>query len=100
MASKNQMEEQFSKLEEACLKFLEAGQVDINENQEEANYLNQPNQDWKYSRKIYGDFLKERKQLKVKIERVTKFNSKQKILEASIVNFRSPAEDVTNLIKE
>ena len=100
MASKNQMEEQFSKLEEACLKYLEAGQVDINENQEEANYLNEPNQDWKDACKIYGDFLKEGKQLKVNMERVAKFKTKQKILEASIVNFGSPAEDVTSLIKE
>ena len=34
------------------------------------------------------------------MERVAKFKTKQKILEASIVNFGSPAEDVTNLIKE
>ena len=100
LASKSQMEEQFSKLEEACLKYLEARQVDINENQDEANYLNEPNQDWKDACKIYGDFLKEGKQLKVNMERVAKFKTKQKILEASIVNFGSPAEDVTSLIKE
>ena len=100
LASKSQMEEQFSKLDEACLKYLGAGQVDNNENQEKANYLNQPNQYWKDAHKIYGDFLKERKQLKVNMERVAKFKTKQKILEASILNFGSPAEDVTNLIKE
>ena len=34
------------------------------------------------------------------MEKLTKFKTKQEILEASIVNFGSPAEDVTNLIKE
>ena len=41
LALKNQMDDQFSKLEEAHLKYLEAAQVDLDDNQEEANYLNQ-----------------------------------------------------------
>ena len=53
LASKSQMEEQFPKLKEACLKYLEACQVDINGNQEEANYLNQPNK----VEKIFVRFL-------------------------------------------
>ena len=100
LASKNQMDDQFSKLEEAHLNYLEAAQVDFDENQDEANYLNHPNQDWNDARKMYGDFLKERKQLKVNIERMAKFKTKQKILEASIMNFGTPAENITNLIKE
>ena len=100
MASKNLMDKQFSKLEEAHLNYLEAAQVDFDENQDEANYLNHPNQDWNDARKMYGDFLKERKQLKVNIKRMAKFKTKQKILKASIMNFGTPAENITNLIKE
>ena len=76
MASKNLMDKQFSKLEEANLKYLEAAQVDFDENQEEANYLNQPNQDWNDAHKMHGDFLKEGKQLKVNMEIVAKFKTK------------------------
>ena len=60
LASKNRMDHQFAKLEEAHLKYLEAAQVDIDNNQEEANYLNQPSQDWKDAHKKYGDLLKEK----------------------------------------
>ena len=42
LASKNGMDDRFLKLEEAHLKYLEAAQVDLDDNQEEANYLNQP----------------------------------------------------------
>ena len=49
--SKNQMDERFSKLEEAHLKYLEAAQIDIDDNQEEANYLVQPGQDWENAHK-------------------------------------------------
>ena len=45
------MDDQFSKLEEAHLKYLEAAQVDLDDNQEEANYLNQPSQDWEDAHK-------------------------------------------------
>ena len=34
------------------------------------------------------------------MERVVNFKNKRKILEASIANFRSSAEEVSNLIKE
>ena len=83
-------------MEEAHLKYLEAAQVDLDDNQEEANYLNQPSQDWEDAHKTYGDFLKE----KSNMEKVAKFQTKLKVLEASILNFGSPAEDVSNLIKE
>ena len=47
-------------MEEAHLKYLEAAQVDINGNQEEANYLNRPSQDCDDAHKMYEDFLKEK----------------------------------------
>ena len=45
LASKNQMDDRFSKLEEAHLNNLEATQVDFDDSQEEANYISQPSQD-------------------------------------------------------
>ena len=63
-------------MEEAHLKYLEAAQVNIEDNQEEADYLIQPNQEWEDAHKMYGDFMKDRKQLELDMERVTKFKNK------------------------
>ena len=83
-------------MEKAHLKYQEAAQVDLDNNQEEANYLNQPSQDCEDAHKTYGDFLKE----KSNMEKVAKFQTKLETLEAGIVNFRRPWEDVSNLIRE
>ena len=69
LASKNTMDDWFSKLEEAHLKYLEAAQVNIDDNQKEANYLNQPGREWEDAHKMYGDFLKERSDME-KIKRI------------------------------
>ena len=39
-------------MEQVHLKYLEAAQLDIDDNQEEDNYLNQPNEDWKEAQKM------------------------------------------------
>ena len=73
------MDDQFSKLEEAHLKYLEAAQIDIDDDPEEASYLNQPYQELDDVCKVYGDFLKDRKQLELDMERVAKFKTNLKV---------------------
>ena len=65
MASKNQMDDQFARLEEAHLKYLEAAQIDLNNNQMEAIYLDEPSQDWEEACRMYGEYVKTRKQLEL-----------------------------------
>ena len=78
------------------LKYLEATQVDIDDNQEEANYLVQPGQDWQNAHKAYADFLKEN----LNSEKVARVQTKLETLEAGLTNFGSPAEEISNLIKD
>lgn len=90
LAARNPLVQCYFKLEEAHINNIMAAQIDIEESQEDTNYLDQPHQELTDALFMYGEFL----------ERKEKFNSDAMVLEDCIFNFGSPAKNVSKLIKD